>query len=586
MKTLNTSLRLLFSLILVLGSLLTSCDPKSDDNDDSFNPINTIDEGSLDLGLSIQRDFMGRIVDETNLPIENVVVTIGLDVVSTDANGMFIINNADVKERQAFIVAEKTGYLKGMRSVVPTAGTNTVRFMLVPENIVATVASGADSEVNLPNGTTVKFDGAFKDENGNAYSGNVDVIMYHLDPSNPSIDDIMPGSLQAQNDNGDERVLESYGMLNVELRGASGEELNIADGHVAEIELPVDPAQSGVAPSTIPLWHFDEVNGYWIEGGQATLVGEKYIAEVSHFSWWNCDAQFPTVALCLNVVDTANVPLSNVRVELWRSGATYPRVGVSDASGEICGLIPANEILTLKAFDQCGVEVHNMSIGPFATDTNYGDIVFPVVTASIITGNLVDCFNANVTNGYAAITYGSDYTAVNITNGSFSLSVIECASLPTYSLEGVDFDTFQTTTALPFNFSNLTLGNLIACTAVTEYITIQIDNDPVDYYLTDINAGQNGGSYFSANAKNASGDSFYFGGNTITPGTYTMSSQDFWIESSTLDLNYNIPNTITFTLNNYGAIGQYIDLIISGTYTDNSGSVRTIAGTVHVLRDN
>ena len=65
-----------------------------------------------------------------------------------------------------------------------------------------------------------------------------------------------------------------------------------------------------------------------------------------------------------------------------------------------------------------------------------------------------------------------------------------------------------------------------------------------------------------------------------------MDSQDFWIESSTLNLNYNIPNTITFTLNNFGTVGEFIDLIISGTYTDNGGIVRTIAGTIHVLRDN
>lgn len=583
MKMLTLNFKLTLSLILALSIVLTSCN--KDDNGDSFNPGDD-DIETLNFGSDIQRDFMGRIVDESGAPIDDVTVTIGSEMAITDANGMFMINDANIKEKQAYIIAEKAGYLKGMKTTIPTQGTNAIRIMLVAENIIATVASGADSEVNLPNGTTVKFDGNFKDDSGNTYSGNVNVMMYHLDPSNPSIESIMPGNLQAQNEDGNERVLESYGMINVELRGDSGEALNIADGHVAEIELPVDPAQSGVAPSTIPLWHFDEDNGYWVQEGEATLIGEKYIGEVSHFSWWNCDAQFPTVTLCLNVVDVTNAALSNVRVELWRNGAVYPRTGYSDGNGEICGLIPSNETLTLKAFDQCDVEVYTTTIGPFSTDTNYGDIIMPTVTASVITGNLVDCAMANITNGYVALTYGNEYATVNVTNGSFSFSVIECASLPEFSLEGIDYDTFQTTTIIPFDFSNTNLGNLIACNAVTEYISIQVDNDPVEFYLNSVAGHVNGGS-ITVSAQSSNDKIFYAGGGTTTLGTYTFTSMpSFWIESSTLELDYQVPNTIAFTLTNFGAVGEYIDMTISGEYTDRNGTVRTVTGTVHVVRDN
>ncbi|WP_397363101.1 hypothetical protein [Olleya sp. R77988] len=582
MKILKTNFKLILSLMLVFGTLL-SCNP--DDDNSSGDSGNNPGETQIDLGSNTQRDFMGRIVDQSNLPIENAVVTIGTKIVSTDANGMFIINNANVKERQAFIVAKKAGYFKGMRTVVPTQGTNNIRIMLVTENVTATVASGASSEVNLPNGTKVTFDGSFKDDNGNAYSGNVDVMMYYLDPSDPDNNVIMPGSLQAVNDAGNERVLESYGMLNVELRGSSGQELNIADGHVAEIEMPLDPAQSGVAPATIPLWHFDEVNGYWIEDGEATLIGGKYIGEVSHFSWWNCDAQFATVTLCLNVVDALGDPLSNTLVELWRSGATYPRTGSSNGDGEICGLIPANETLTLKAFDQCGVQVFSTTIGPFSTDTNYGDLVMPAVTATVITGNLVDCSNANVTNGYVAINYGNDFSTVDVVNGSFSLSVIQCASLPTFTLEGLDFDTFQTTTEIPFNFSNSNVGSIIACSTVTEYVTIQIDNDPVDYYLSNFNAGSNGGTTsFSISTQTSTSGMVILGGSLI-PGTYITTGASNFLFEVGINIDFNIPDTLQFTLNNFGAVGGYIDMNINGDFIDNNGVVRTLSASVHVIRD-
>jgi hypothetical protein len=580
MKNRNTKFKLLLSLVLVVGTLFTSCDPK--DINESYEPGENNEIG-LDLGQNVQHDFMGRIVDESNAPLENVMVSIGSKMESTDANGMFIISNANVKKRQAFIVAEKPGYLKGMQSLVPTQGTNTVRLMLIPQNIVATISSGGDSEVNLPNGTAVKFDGAFKEVNGNAYSGNVDVIMYHLDPSNPDIDAIMPGNLQAENASGEERILESYGMLNVELRGTSGQELNIADGHVAEIEMPVDPAQSGNAPATIPLWHFDEENGYWIEDGEATLIGGKYVGEVSHFSWWNCDAQFPTVTLCLNVVDAANIPLSNVKVEMFRSGATYPRTGVSNGIGEICGLIPANETLTLKIFDQCGIEVYTTTIGPFSTNTNYGDLVLPTVSAAVITGNLVDCSNANVTNGYAAVTYGNQYATVDVTNGSFSLSVIQCASLSDFTLEGADFDTFQTTTALPFTFNNTNVGNIIACSAVTEFISVRVDNNPTDYFLASISASGNQSSPGISVSSQTNLNYFYVGLGSTTPGNYSL--DQFGFEASNIDLDYSIPTNLQLNLSNYGSAGNYIDATINGTYTDTSGNVRNLSVTIHVIRD-
>ncbi|WP_055436724.1 hypothetical protein [Lacinutrix algicola] len=582
MKTQKTTSRVMLALMLMCFSFFNSCEKNEGVDMPTIN--NGSNSSEIDQGSTIQRDFMGRIVNASSMPLGNVNISIGNKTTITDDNGVFMIDNASVKQKQAFITAEKSGYLKGMRSVVPTQGVNNTSIMLIAENLSGTVASGVASEVSLGNGTKVSFDGAFKDESGSAYSGNVDVYMYHLDPANPNVEDVMPGNLQAINTGNEERLLETYGMLNVELKGDSGQKLNIADGHVAEIEMPVDPAQNGVAPSTIPLWHFDEVNGYWVEDGEANLIGGKYIGEVSHFSWWNCDAQFPTVTLCLNIVDSSNIPLSNVKTELWRSGATYGRVGYSNGDGEICGLIPANETLTLKAFDLCGVEVFSTTVGPFSTNTNYGDVVMSTVSAVVVTGNLVNCSNNNVVNGYTALLYGSQYAAVDVTNGSFSLSVIQCPSLPSFELEGVDFDTFQTTTVLPFNFSNINVGNIIACSTVSEFITLQVDNNATEYYLTNLgaNAYQQGVG-FSIGAQTSNGY-FYIGSDTITPGNYAL--DQFGFEASSIDLDYSIPTNLQLNLSNYGSMGNYIDATINGTYTDNQGLVKSLSVTIHVIRDN
>ena len=582
MKTSQAISKISLALVLVFSVLFTSCEKEEGIDIPSGNGNTEI--GAIDQGINIQRDFMGKIVDESSMPLSNVSIAIGNKVALTDANGVFMIKDAQVKERQAYVIAEKAGFITGLKAVVPTEGISNVRIMLVAKNLAGSVSSGSNSEVSLANGAKVKFDGAFKDEDGNAYSGNVDVYLYHLDPAHANVFDVMPGNLQAINSNNDEQLLETYGMLNVELKGDSGQKLNIADGHVAEIHMPLDPAQSGVAPSTIPLWHFDEVNGYWVEDGEADLIGGVYIGEVSHFSWWNCDAQFPTVSFCLNVVDDTNTPISNVKVTLGRAGEVYPRQGFSNVNGEICGLIPANETITLTAYDQCGAVVFSTIIGPFSTDTNYGDIVLSGAVTEVISGNLVNCSTANVTDGYMNLNYGNQDASVEVTNGAFTMNIIKCASIDTFSLEGVDYDALQSTTVLPFNLSTPNVGSIMACNTVSEFISVQVNSDPAEYHLINIYAYQEGpvGGMFYVSSQ-SDDSSIGVGGDTTTPGTYT--SADFWFESSSVDRDHNAPDTLQFTLSNFGAIGGYVDMTITGTYTDTSGVVKNIAITIHVLRD-
>ncbi|WP_055436723.1 carboxypeptidase-like regulatory domain-containing protein [Lacinutrix algicola] len=585
MKNKITTSKVLLAVMLMFGIMFTSCE-KNEGVDEPIINNEEDTESVLDFGATIQRDFMGRIVDASSSPLDNVNITIGNKTAITDANGVFIISNASVKEKQAFITAEKPGFFKGMRSVVPTQGANSIRIMLIAENLAGTVASGIPSDVTLSNGAKVSFDGNFKDDNGNAYTGNVDVYMYHLETSNPAIDDVMPGNLLAQNANEEERVLVSLGMLNVELRGDSGQELNIADGSVAQIELPINPAQSSVAPSTIPLWHFDEVAGHWIEDGQATLVGNKYIGDVPHFSWWNWDAPFPAIVLCVNVKDASNIALSNVKIELVENNFNSGRFDYTNGSGQICGYVPLNETLTLNAYDSCGTLIHSTNIGPFSVDTDY-DVVLSSITAAVISGNLVNCTNTNVTNGYASIIYGNEFASAPVTNGSFSFGTIPCASLTGFSLEGVDYDTFQTTTVIPYNIANSNIGNIIACNTVTEFITIQVDNEPIQYFLSNIIANSFNVNSNSISADNDNGDTVLIGGTTTALGTYPFSGTPYiGIELN----NLNIPSsstTIQTTITNFGTAGQYMDMTMSGTYVDFvSGNTRTLLVSVHVIRDN
>ena len=586
-------IKILFTLLLT--TFLFSC------NDDEEGIIqNPPQDFSYNQGNTVSRNFHGLILDISGNPVSNAMVSIGSTSVQTNSNGLFTINNASVKERFAHVKVVKSGFIDGSRVLVPTSGDNRINVMLIPNTPTATVASGVNSEVNLPNGTKVKFDGAFKDASGNAYSGNVQVGLYHLKPSDTYLSETMPGSLLASNTNGDAKILETFGMLHVELTGSGGQKLNIASGHTAEISLDIDASQLSSSPSTIPLWSFDEVAGIWREEGAATKVGNKYIGNVSHFSWWNCDAPFDQCNLTVTVQNNAGAPISNLTVTLIRSSQTFGANGTTNSAGQVTGIIPANEVLTLKVSDFCGNVIYTSTVGPFATGSSNSlpaiNLTATAITTISVTGVLQTCTNTNVTNGIVKLknlntTNYYNQVLQTVTNGNFSFITNICGTSQQFELVGEDYTSLQTTNPITFTATAPTtyIGVINACNAVNEFITYQVDNNPVSYILSNINAGINGTSSSLYISTSQNSPFLYMSGNNVTSiGTYTTSqfSMEFSnTPGSITGIGSSTTNTVQFVVSQIGAVGGYIDMTFNGTYTDSSG-IHTMSGTVHAIRDN
>lgn len=587
MKKIHSLLCLLLTLVILFG-----CEPNennsSGQNDDAF---------AQNFGNAVARDFIGQVLDIDNNPIQGVSVKIGSSTAQTDVNGVFIINNANVYKKFAYITAKKVGYLDGSRSMVPTTGKNNVKIMLLPNAPLETIQAGVVSEVSIYSGTKVKFQGGFQDENGADYSGPVQVSMFHLTPTDENIDKLMPGMLYAQTSTNQEAVLETFGMLNVELRGSTGQKLNIKEGQTAEITMRIDDSQIATAPSSIPLWHFDEEKGYWKQDGVATKVGNKYVGEVTHFSWWNCDVQFPTVTLTLTVVDSNGNGISNVGVGLLANGNTWPAMGYTNEDGQVSGLIPANQTLTLNVYASyytCGANniVYTTSIGPFSANTTLPTITInnsSTTLSSNVVGTLVKCNNTNVTNGYVILNRYGNYSLSTVTNGAFSFNEIYCPNDTAFTLKGFDVENLQQTDSISYNFTApiTTIGNLQACTAIDEFISYKIDNDPTVFILENFYGGVNQGGIpagMSVYGQGSTGGISVWG-TTAVPGIYSTSQ--FSIEGGGIGfIGPNTINTIQFNLSQFGAIGDYIDMTFSGTYQDPNGGNHTLTGVVHVIRDN
>lgn len=575
------------SLLLLVTTFLASCT----DIDDNVNN-NSSTSFTENFGDQVSRDFMGEIVDENNHPIQNVTVAIGTSTVQTDENGIFIIKNAFVYEKLAYIKANKVGFINGSRSLVPTTGMNQVKIMMIASIPVAIVQSGQNSEVTLPNQTKINFDGAFEDESGNLYSGDVSVFAYHLETSNEDLMDLMPGMLYAEALDGSAKVLETFGMLHVELKGNSGQKLQIAAEHTAQIAMKIDVTQTTSAANTIPLWHFDEVNGYWKEEGEASKQGDYYVGNVSHFSWWNCDQFLSRTFLNLTIKDNNNNPLSYTNVSIQRANTSVSFSQFTDINGFTRGYVPANENLNAVLIDACENIIY-LPIGTLSANSiNNVDLIYtPNGSANLVTveGNLKDCNSVNVTNGYVVLEYGNYHKRYVPTdaNGDFTINSMYCLPDVNYTLTAFDFSSLQTTGQInyiyPLNTRVVNIGNLMTCNSVSEFISYQIDNDATIYQLGNIDVGYspNGLSISTFNNPVQNGILIWCNSNTLG------NQITFGIEGSDVGLIDQSSTSINFTLNSFGNVGDFVDVSFYGSYQsiiDNQ--THTITGIAHVIRDN
>lgn len=487
-----SSMKIFKSLVCVmLIFMMSSC--SEDDNWNTDKPIQEQEQPSNfseNFGNPFNARFMGKVINEDNNPVTDVTVSVGGVFTTTDTNGVFSILDAPVFEKFAYITATKDGFIDGSRALVPSEGINQVTIMLLDLDTTASINSGESSTVDLPNGTQVVFDGNFENGQGVSYSGVVNVTLKHLNPDNSNMELQMPGMLFAENANGDPRVLETYGMIAVELRSVSGEELHLADGSTAEISVPV-PQNVTSTPSTIPLWSFDEENGYWKEEGQATLQGSNYVGEVSHFSFWNWDFQYPSVTLCITLTDENGNELSYTPLDLYSpalgSTGTY---GYTNAEGVECGLVPADDELTLVVPNYgCGDNSFTTTIGPFSSDQN---ITIQVSNSDALLTNFIgvfnDCSGNPMTNGYMQLFYNDSTHIIPIDNGILDLTIDYCDDNTVYSALVVDLLGNQTTDVTTGNFTVPTtdLGSQMSCVDLTDS-----DNDGILDIDEDLNNDNN-----------------------------------------------------------------------------------------------
>lgn len=279
----------------------------------------------------------GQVLDEAGVPVTGALVKAGSKEVYTDNNGFYNFRaSITVNRDYALVTVKKKGYMHGFKTFTPSKKekiSHNVDIVLQQRPAANIINSGTGGSVTIDGKIGLVFpENSIVTKQGHAYTGEVRIEGRYIDPQAENFSQIMPGMLSGLNSAGQLRAMISFGMASIDLYDASGNELEVAPGKLVKMEMPASPG----SPATIPLWHFNETYGIWIQAGHATKDDGKYTAEVNHFSIWNLDLEENSFELNLQfVAGDSSFPLSSRKVEI-SNASTGDLLGTfqTDARGE------------------------------------------------------------------------------------------------------------------------------------------------------------------------------------------------------------------------------------------------------------
>lgn len=254
----------------------------------------------------------------TGQPLANVAVSAGGRSTTTDVAGRYALANVPAAN-PAVVKFDLAGYIRGVSTVALPAAGNAIanpRLTAVATAQQFNAVNGA--VVSVPNSSAqvrLPANGLVNQATGAAATGTVTAEVTPIDPATDPA--AMPGNFQASGAAAPISI-ESFGALSVVLRDGAGSTLDLAGGQTATVRIPV-ATRSAAAPSSIPLFYFNETTGLWVEEGTATLQGvapdQYYEGTVRHFTVWNADRPTETVFIGGCAVTETGQPAAGATVE-------------------------------------------------------------------------------------------------------------------------------------------------------------------------------------------------------------------------------------------------------------------------------
>ncbi len=387
----------------------------------------------------------------------------------TDENGIFYFRNVELNTERTYLSVLSPGYHTGSRTFVPQKeGIEFVNIQLMPLTPLTSFSAADGAEIDIPGGGAIDIPAnGIQTPNAEPHTGPVHLAASLLLADDPDAGLAMPGNLTGMNADGEWRALSTFGMMTVELNSDEGHSLQLKEGNLATVRIPLSDNFGQNAPNTLLLWRFTD-EGYWKEEGSAQLTSDNYYeGEISRIGIWNVSMPYPMVRIG-GLVHFAQPgkPYPNAPVAVNVVGAGLCAYGYTDNNGTLDFNLPASQVLLLQVFGYCGEVLYETEFGPFQENAELSSFSVGQSTNDPVqlSGKLVDCNGEPVSDGYIRLAFAQQQMVLFTTDsGNFNAHFDACQA-DQLQITGYDITRGKQSTLATFNPNDVVAtGNITAC---------------------------------------------------------------------------------------------------------------------------
>ncbi len=384
--------------------------------------------------VNVELDFHVQTYDGARL--SDATLTLNETTAQSDEDGyaQFIVPSQDT-----YVVrAEADGFVtQALKVDASEDGVMPIKLMPVGQTLSLNDIEAARTLSGESLGVRITFPAnTFVNADGEPATGSATVEITPWDIANGDLN-AMPGNGQAVDAMGDPTVLISAGLMSVNVRDENGDYLQVAPGTLVEIQMDLPQAsinnEALSVGSTIPMWHFDEEQGVWVEDDSTigivvesatSPVGLAVRAQVSHFSIWNWDFKFEnsgSINVECRLSDDTAVPCGISAEVVLDDGSIFTRNGQLPEGGSTIINMPLSATINWHAVAPGGF------IGTQTTDMS-ADVVIELGEPS--SKNVVRCLlpddsavacSVTLTDGTDTLTQSVPAAGATVVTGFSSL---------------------------------------------------------------------------------------------------------------------------------------------------------------------
>ena len=508
---------------------------------------------SIPSASTVTTGVTGTVTDMQGNPLSAVTIYSEGNTSLTNKDGLYSIKTSASKS--VSVTAEFDGYARNTKIISVTQDTLSKQdIKLAKVDTVTTFNTANGSTLKAKEATVLLPVGTYTLDDGTTYTGDIVAKATYNKVTTINGNEAYPGEFIGETTDGDTKVLQSYGFIDVTLQSDSGENVNLASGALATLTYPKD-SNIKETPETIPLWYFDTQKGIWIEEGVATYdaTTNSYVGTVGHFSTWNLDSKFDGAVLKGCVEDANGIPMPQADIYLSTAGWNK-HVLNNDISGDFEFInAPSNITVSIVAkLDNLRSAEQTATLLPNQTTNLKNCLVIDANASDLfvtLQGKLVNGDGDAITGQAVSISsVKSDGTTVYIGNpytdnkGVFSLSIKQS------DLGTLDINSW---------YNNIQFDNKFPISNTTQKI---VDLGTIKYALSTISAcvTLQKGSVTSENGVTTLPDGTILNdGTTITANGYTTfgtNEREFSVNSA-----YNVNS---YNPKDFGANGGYFTFTI------------------------